>query len=170
MERTLLLSQSYEPVSTITWQRAICLTILGKAELIETYDKEIHSVSQTFKTPAVIRLLKTFKKKKTILRFSKQNVFARDRWKCQYCGKSFSDSELTYDHVVPKSKGGKTNWENIVTACKKCNMKKADKTVKESGMRPLKMPERPGWVPMYATTRIQKNIPNEWKNYYLIKR
>lgn len=165
MKKTLLLSQSYEAISTISWKRAFCLVLLEKADLLEEYDSEIHSALMTFKVPAVIRLIKAFKKNKHILRFSKQNVFARDKWQCQYCGKEKSISELTYDHVVPKSKGGKTCWENIVTACKECNSKKADKTVQQAGMIPKKYPIRPDWVPMLIIQKKQI-IPEIWKEYF----
>lgn len=164
MERTLLLSQSYEPIATISWQRAICLLTLGKVEVVEEYDCSVRSVSVVFKMPAVVRLVRAFRRHKKRVKFSKQNVFARDRWKCQYCGSKPSISELTYDHVLPRSRGGRTSWENIVTACRDCNARKADRTPEEAGMKPRKRPERPDWVPVFSINVVQ-HIPETWKGY-----
>jgi 5-methylcytosine-specific restriction endonuclease McrA len=108
MDRTLLLNQSYEPIAAISWKRAICLVVLGKVETIEEYDWHIRSVKTSFRMPAVIRLIDPLRRHKKRIKFSKQNVFARDRWKCQYCGQKKSVDELTQDHIVPKSRGGKT--------------------------------------------------------------
>jgi len=164
MERTLLLSQSYEPIAAISWQRAICLFTLGKVEVIEEYDRDVRSTYIVFKMPAVVRLVRAFRRHKKRVKFSKQNVFARDRWKCQYCDVKPPVSELTYDHVVPKSRGGRTIWENIVTACQECNAKKADRTPKEAGMRPRKPPVRPDWVPIFSV-RLAPTVPESWRDY-----
>jgi 5-methylcytosine-specific restriction endonuclease McrA len=164
MDRTLLLNQSYEPIAAISWKRAICLVVLGKVETIEEYDWHIRSVKTSFRMPAVIRLIDPLRRHKKRIKFSKQNVFARDRWKCQYCGQKKSVDELTQDHIVPRSRGGKTCWENIVTACKTCNATKADRTPQESGMRPLTLPQKPDWVPVFAT-RLTQTIPDIWRSY-----
>lgn len=86
MERTLLLNQGYEPISVISWRKAICLFTLGKVEVVETYTRDIRSVQLVFKMPAVVRLLYHIKRVKKEVRFCRQNVLARDRWRCQYCG------------------------------------------------------------------------------------
>jgi len=164
MERTLLLSQSYEPIATISWQRAICLLTLGKVEIIEEYDRDVRSVSVVFKMPSVVRLIRAFRRHRKRVKFSKQNVFARDRWRCQYCGVKGPISDMTYDHVLPRSRGGKTCWENIVTACRDCNARKADRTPEEAGMRPRKRPERPDWVPVFSIS-VSQSIPDTWRDY-----
>lgn len=164
MERTLLLSQSYEPIATISWQRAICLLTLGKVEIVEEYDRDVRSVSVVFKMPSVVRLIRAFRRHRKRVKFSKQNVFARDRWRCQYCGTKAPISDLTYDHMLPRSRGGKTCWENIVTACRDCNARKADRTPEEAGMKPRKRPERPNWVPVFSVN-VSQNIPDTWRDY-----
>ena len=169
MDRTLLLNQSYEPIAAISWRRAICLLMLGKVEAVEEYDRHVRSAKTSFRVPAVVRLVDSFKRHKRRVKFSKQNVFARDRWRCQYCGQKKPMDELTQDHVVPRSRGGRTCWENIVTACKACNAAKADRTIAESGMRPLSMPQKPDWVPVF-TLRIAQAMPDIWRNYcYWVK-
>jgi 5-methylcytosine-specific restriction endonuclease McrA len=162
MDRVLLLSSAYEPLTVIPWQRAISLLTLGKVEVLETYDREVRSRYLCLKMPAVVRLVNMFRRNKQRIKFSRVNVLARDRWTCQYCGDKPSINDLTYDHVVPRSQGGKTCWENIVTACEACNAKKANKTPQQAGMRLRKQPERPKWVPI-LTVRFGRNAPESWK-------
>ncbi|MGB9340806.1 MAG: HNH endonuclease, partial [Polyangiales bacterium] len=126
--RTLVLDQGYQPHRIISWQRAVCMIFDGKVEVVEEYDEDIRSVSITIKMPAVVRLLRTIMGRKRAIKFSRINVAMRDDFKCQYCGVRHRLRGLTYDHVVPKSQGGKTNWENIVMACYSCNEKKGHHT------------------------------------------
>lgn len=165
MERTLLLSSGYEPMTTISWQRAICLMTLGKVEVIEEYDAEVHSTSVIFKLPAVVRLVNMFRRPKQRVKYSKQNVFARDRWTCQYCGAKKEIAELTVDHVKPRSQGGITCWENVATACQECNSAKADKTPQQAGMRLKRVPERPDWVPLLTLKVSRERAPEAWQGY-----
>jgi 5-methylcytosine-specific restriction endonuclease McrA len=165
MERTLLLNQGYEPISVISWRRAICLMTLGKVEVVETYDRDIRSVRLVFKMPAVVRLLRAVGRFRTQVKFSRQNVLARDRWTCQYCGARPRTQELTYDHVVPRSRGGKTAWENIVTACVDCNTRKANRTPTQAGMRLRKTPVRPTWVPVFTIEISRTTVPDAWRDY-----
>jgi 5-methylcytosine-specific restriction endonuclease McrA len=164
MERTLLLDMSFQPMMTIPWQKAITLLTLGKVEVLHEYDQEVHSTSVIFKLPAVVRLVNMFRRPKRRVKYSKQNIFARDRWTCQYCGVEKETSELTIDHVVPKSQGGKTEWGNVVSACKACNAKKADRTPQESSMRLRHVPTKPDWIPL-LTLKIGNPAPGMWKNY-----
>lgn len=162
---TLLLSVGFEPIATISWERAITLLFQNKVEVISEYeDKELRSVSVVFKMPAVVRLIHSLKRKKRAVKFSRQNVLARDRWKCQFCGKKAPIKDLTYDHVIPRAKGGKTCWENIVTACYDCNHKKADKTLGQAGMSLKKKPIRPTWVPIF-TIQLSGSVPEQWRDY-----
>lgn len=165
MERTLLLDQGYQPISVISWRRAICLMTLGKVEVVETYDRDIRSVRLVFKMPAVVRLLRAVGYFRSPVRFSRQNVLARDRWACQYCGARPPLEELTYDHVVPRSRGGQTSWENIVTACVDCNTRKANRTPEQAGMRLRKRPVRPTWVPVFTVEISRSSMPDAWRDY-----
>src|SRR6187402_1268903 len=108
--QTLLLNQGFEPIKVISWQRAISLLFLGKVEVLEEYDHNIRSVNLVIKIPAVVRLLRAFRRHSRPVKFSRVNIYARDHYRCQYCGKKASITELTYDHVVPRSQGGMTEW------------------------------------------------------------
>ncbi len=167
MEQTLLLNATYEPLRVIHWQRAICLLWQGKVEVLEVYDREIHGVSLSLKLPAVLRLLKLVKMEanRRAIKFSRANIFLRDNHRCQYCGHSFRTEDLTFDHVIPIAKGGKKNWENIVTACWLCNNKKSGRTPEEARMRLIKPPQRPTWKPYMTLTAGIKNAPEIWRDY-----
>jgi 5-methylcytosine-specific restriction endonuclease McrA len=164
MERTLLLSQGYEPLGTISWQRAISLLTLGKVEVIEEYDRDIRSTFLVIKMPAVVRLINRFRRGKKAVKFSRHNILARDGWKCQYCGSPVKTSNMTQDHVIPRSQGGTTCWENIVTCCEPCNALKADRTPAQAGMRLRKQPYKPSWVPMFSI-QLSGNPPDQWASY-----
>jgi 5-methylcytosine-specific restriction endonuclease McrA len=165
MERTLLLSQAYEPLNTISWQDAITKLFMGKVEVVEEYDKEIRSTSLVIKMPAVVRLINAFRRHRKRVRYSKTNVFARDRWRCQYCGTKGNMNTLTIDHVVPRSQGGRTLWENVVTACEDCNAKKANRTPEKAGMQLRTTPFRPEWVPVFSINLSSDTAPEVWKTY-----
>ena len=163
--RTLLLSQSYEPIKVISWQRAIVLLSLGKVEVIEEYDRDIRTVSVVIKMPAVVRLLRAFRRHKKPVKFSRVNIYARDKYRCQYCGKKAPMKELTYDHVLPRSRGGKTTWTNIVTCCYECNRTKANRTPREARMRLRKEPIQPKWVPAVSIRLSASSMPDAWRDY-----
>lgn len=165
MESVLLLNISYEPLKIINWKKAITLLFLGKVEVIEEYGREIHSVSFTIKLPSVVRLLQMVKRPKSPVKFSRQNIYSRDRYQCQYCGAKHSSEELTYDHVIPKSRGGKTRWENIVTCCVECNRKKGGRTPDEASMALIREPARPTWVPAIRITIGFHKVPESWRDY-----
>ncbi|MBW1669694.1 MAG: HNH endonuclease [Deltaproteobacteria bacterium] len=165
MDSVLLLNITYEPLKIINWKKAITMLFLGKVEVLEEYDREIHSVSFAIKLPSVVRLLKMVKKPKKPVKFSRQNIYARDRYQCQYCGARFSPEDLTYDHVIPKSRGGKTKWENIVTCCVECNRKKGGRTPSEAGMKLVRHPARPSWVPAIRITIGFRKVPETWRDY-----
>ncbi len=140
-KETVVLNAGFEPLSVISWKKAIQLVFLGRAEIIETYQKVILTINNSFPRPKVIRLFKYihlfFKPK--ILAFSRKNIILRDEF-CQYCG---STDNLTIDHVIPKSRGGTNTWENVVAACFKCNNKKGSKTPEEAGLSLKRKPFRP---------------------------
>jgi 5-methylcytosine-specific restriction endonuclease McrA len=165
MENVLLLNVTYEPLKVINWKRAVTLLIMGKVEVLEEYSKEIRSVSFSVKLPAVVRLLRLVKRPKAPVRFSRQNIYIRDRYICQYCGRKFPPEELTYDHVIPKSRGGRTVWANIVTCCVKCNSAKGGRTPSEARMRLIREPTRPSWLPFLRITVGLKDMPSSWRDY-----
>ena len=165
MDRTLLLTQGYEPLTVITWRRAICMVILGKVEVVEEYDWDIRSISLVIKVPAVVRLLNRFKRHRPHVRFSRSNVLARDRWTCQYCGQRKPSSRMTCDHVVPRSLGGRSCWENIVAACHECNARKANRTPEQAGMRLQSRPRCPDWVPICTLHPSRGRMPEPWRVY-----
>jgi 5-methylcytosine-specific restriction endonuclease McrA len=163
--QTLLLSQGYEPIKVISWQRAITLLFLGKVEVVEEYADELRSVNLVIKVPAVVRLLRAFRRQHRPVKFSRVNIYARDGYKCQYCGSKASLVDLTYDHVVPRSQGGATDWTNIVTCCYLCNRKKGGRTPKEAGMRLLAQPVQPNWVPAVTIRVSLRSVPDAWRDY-----
>jgi 5-methylcytosine-specific restriction endonuclease McrA len=148
---------SYLPISTISWKEAILYMYLDKCTVLEWYDDWlVHSMQWETKVPAVI-ILKDFVRQKTQVRFSKSNVYLRDQYTCLYCECGVTRTNATLDHVLPLSKGGKTNWENIATACYKCNATKANKTV----MKPKYKPYQPGY---WELVRKRKMLPFEVKH------
>lgn len=163
--RTLLLTQGYEPIQVISWQRAITLLMLDKADVVEEYDEVIRAVSTVMQVPAVVRLRKSFPRKAKPVKFSRVNIYARDNYRCQYCGTKCTTSDLTYDHVVPRSKGGLTSWENIVSCCYLCNREKANRTPAEAGMRLLAVPKRPSWMPSRQIAVSASSVPDAWRDY-----
>jgi len=163
--RTLVLSQGYEPLKVIPWERAITLLFLGKIEVIEEYDHDVRSTSLVIKMPSVVRLLSAFKRRKKRVKFSRINIFGRDKYRCQYCGIKGKLGDLTYDHVLPKSRGGKTTWKNIVSCCEKCNSKKRDRTPNEAGMHLRSKPRQPSWVPSMSISIRKEYAPSAWASY-----
>jgi len=167
MEQTLLLNATYEPLKIVHWQKAITLLCQGKVEVVREYDREVHSVSITFRLPAVIRLLRYIRIKRRFdyVPFSRANIYARDEHVCQYCGELSSTSELTFDHVVPVAQGGRKDWENIVTCCITCNRKKGGRTPEQSHMHLIRHPRRPDKAPAIRFTFGIRNAPDSWRDY-----
>jgi 5-methylcytosine-specific restriction endonuclease McrA len=165
MEWTLLLNSTFEPLKVVTWKKAIIMVTLEKVEVIEEYDRMIRGVSFSLRLPAVIRLNRFIKRKTPIVKFSRQNLYVRDRGKCQYCGTPFEHKELTYDHVIPRSKGGQTEWTNVVTCCTACNLKKGGRTPEEAGMSLIRKPRAPIWIPLLPMSLGIKETPDPWKDY-----
>ena len=168
MEQTLLLNATYEPLKVVHWKKAVTLWCQGKVEVISVYDnREIRAVSVSFKLPSVIRLLRYIRIKRRFdyVPFSRANIYARDRHRCQYCGQSHAIGELTFDHVIPVAQGGRKDWENIVTCCIDCNRRKGGRTPEEAGMRLIALPRRPESVPAVRITIGIRNAPESWRDY-----
>ncbi len=167
-----MLNASFEPLHIVSWQRALQLLFQGKVEVVEESEQEVRTVRITIRVPAVLRLLHyvPLTKKKQIVRFSRANVFSRDHHICQYCGKKFSKTNLTLDHVIPIVQGGMKSWENIVTACKPCNQRKGGRTPAQASIHLIKKPKRPLWLP---STTLQMGLaitPERWKIYLKLDR
>lgn len=164
--KTLVLNANFlplhlVPLSTVSWQEAIILCYQHKATGIEFYDKEVHSPSMTMKVPSVI-VLKDFKFFKAHAKLNKFNIKLRDEFTCQYCGKKHSARSLTIDHVVPKSQGGKFEWENLVAACKICNASKGN----DHRIVPKHKPKKPTYFDLAKKLMKHERITNEhWAQY-----
>ena len=158
---------SYFPLSLWSWQDAVKAVFLDRVNIVSEYENNIiHSPSFNMKIPSIIAL-KEYVKPKTRPAFTRFNVFLRDKWTCQYCGESYRTHELTFDHVIPKSKGGNTNWENIVAACQCCNLKKANYLPKECKMFPIRKPIQPSNFELQTNGRAYPpNFLHEsWSDY-----
>ncbi|HEY3452097.1 MAG TPA: HNH endonuclease [Myxococcales bacterium] len=164
---TLVLSASYEPVARVSWRRAITLLFAGKVEVVEEYeDQHIRTVTLAVRMPAVVRFLKNLAGRRRAVKFSRENVYARDHGRCQYCGAQVAPSEATYDHVVPRSRGGRTAWENVVIACTPCNQKKGCRTPEQARMHLQVAPVRPKKLPeLRLTLRFQRDMPAAWRSW-----
>jgi 5-methylcytosine-specific restriction endonuclease McrA len=165
---TLVLSQSYEPVARVPWQRAVMLIFQGKVEVVEEYeDRFVRSVTVEIRMPSVIRFIRGLRKGSKGVKFSRENVFLRDKGRCQYCGLKVTRPEATYDHVLPRAQGGKTSWENIVIACVPCNQLKGNRTPEKARMALRSTPVKPKKLSesMHLTFMFEKNMPMSWAKF-----
>ena len=161
MSATLLLNASYEPIRIISWQRAVTLAFLGKVEVVEEYEDEIRSVSLVLRMPAVVRLLRYVKLGKLKPPLTRINVLARDNFQCQYCLKKMHYRDFSIDHVLPRSQGGDTSWQNVVVSCHPCNRKKGGRTPAQANMKLLRAPVEPEWLPI-INMHFRKDMPQMW--------
>ena len=158
----LVLNQNYEPLNVCNVRRAMVLVLRGKAEVLEHAADVIHSATRIFRLPSVIRLIQFIRRPRPRVRLTRKEIFARDGWACVYCGKEARD--LTLDHVVPRHRGGKHTWENLVTACKTCNHKKAGRTPREAHMVMRRQPGEPRVSIYYAFFSYLGSQP-EWRKF-----
>jgi len=164
--RALLLNSSYEPMRVVSWQKALVLWFQGKVEILEYHTVFARSVSASFKLPSVLRLKSYVRSRaKTHIRFCRENVYIRDNYTCQYCATRLSTKSLTLDHVLPVSREGKKDWSNVVSACRSCNQKKANKTPSEARMPLLKEPRMPNWLPLTEFEAGGVDVPQAWRQY-----
>lgn len=184
MSRTLVLNRSFRAVAVADWQRALTLVYMGLAEAldeeltpygfqawveassnwVEAPGGFVSSTRLRFAVPEVIRLVRYDRIPQREVAFTRHNIFARDKHRCSYCGKKKPTDELDLDHVLPRSRGGPHEWDNVVTSCRPCNLKKADKLPDEAGM-PLKItPAKPRWTLIGCLMpHPRKDIPASWK-------
>ena len=162
MQQVLVLNASYEPLNVCTVRRAHVLVYKGKAEVIEHLDRPLRSATGNFVWPHVIRLVHYVRVPRAVQRkISRRALFARDGWRCVYCGTN--GGRLTLDHVVPRSKGGESIWENVVTACAPCNLRKGDRTLEQAGMELRTLPKVP--QPVLFIRLAAPRIPDGWSQY-----
>ncbi len=157
---------SYFPLSLWSWQDSVKAVFLDRVNIVSEYDRVVRSPSFEMRLPSVISL-KEYIHLDRRPAFTRFNVFLRDHFDCQYCGQHFYSEELTFDHVIPRSRGGRTTWENVVTACQTCNLRKGDRTPAKCQMHPLMRPIQP------TTFQLQENgrafppnfLHQSWNDY-----
>lgn len=154
----LVLNQNYQPLNVCNVRRAVVLLGRGRAELLVNGRGELHTPTTVYPAPSVIRLMSLIRRPLLQRRLSRREVFARDGYLCQYCGRE--SKELTLDHVLPRFRGGPHSWENVVTACIPCNHRKAGRTPKEAGMKMRQEPRIPRPNPYHLFNRRQ--LQDEW--------
>jgi 5-methylcytosine-specific restriction endonuclease McrA len=162
VQQVLVLNASYEPLNVCSVRRAHVLVWKGKAEVLEELDYPLHSASSTFPWPHVIRLVTYVRVPRGVKRkISRRALFARDDWRCVYCGTA--SGRLTLDHVVPRSRGGDSVWENVVTSCAPCNLRKGNRLLHEISMELRVLPRVP--APVLFIRLAAPSIPQRWQPY-----
>ncbi|MBW7998040.1 MAG: HNH endonuclease [Candidatus Glassbacteria bacterium] len=161
----LVLNSSFQPLHVCHARRALVLVMGGKAEVVEYYEKLfVRSVTRCFQLPSVVRLRIYIRPDRRSVVLNRRNIMRRDRYRCQYCGRS--SDELTTDHVIPRSKGGEDTWENLITACTGCNNRKGNRTPETVGMKLLSTPKRPAF---YSFIRFyHPRSHDKWKPYLFL--
>jgi 5-methylcytosine-specific restriction endonuclease McrA len=162
VHQVLVLNASYEPLNVCSDRRAHVLVWKGKAEVVEQHAQPLRSAERSFARPHVIRLLQYVRVPRAVKRrISRRALFARDGWKCVYCGTAAG--RLTLDHVIPRSKGGDSVWENVVTACAPCNLRKGDRLLEEVSMTLPRQPRPP--APVLFIRLAAQRVPDSWRQY-----
>ncbi len=154
---------SYYPLSLWSWQDAVKAVFLDRVNIVSEYDRAVRSPSLEIKLPSVVSL-KSYVRPAMYPAFTRFNVFLRDRFSCQYCG---ATDDLTFDHLVPRSRGGLTRWGNVVTACAPCNLKKGGKSSRKAGMVPGQKPYRPTVYELHRNGRLfpPNYLHQSWMDY-----
>ncbi len=166
METALLLNATYEPLRVVSWQKAVILLTKGKVEVLAAHDRVIRGVSVRLPLPSVLRLHRPVRIPRRVhhVPFSRTNIYLRDKYRCQYCSRRLSEAEATLDHVVPVSQGGRKDWDNIVTCCIDCNRRKGGKTPEQAGLRLLRRPRRPYYLPALRIS-LGPEVPESWRAF-----
>jgi 5-methylcytosine-specific restriction endonuclease McrA len=176
----LVLNRVYQPIHVTSVRRALTLLYAGAAKAIDDqfqlFDFEswsalsaashdaVGTVGRSIRVPRVVVLLVYDRLPRSRIRFSRFNIYARDGDTCQYCGQHRPRADLNLDHVVPRSRGGTTTWENVVCSCVRCNLRKGGRTPDEAGMRLLKAPARPRWMPLFRSA-ARSALHREWRPF-----
>lgn len=164
-EPVLVLNATFEPINVTAVRRAMVLLLKGVAQAEELNHAEVHSATKVLKVPSVIRLLAYRHIPQQTRALSRKNILLRDHNTCQFCGHMFSASELTLDHVVPRSRGGRSSWENLVASCYQCNNRKGDRTPEEAG---LELVRRPRPFTLHTSRQLMRLIGHKdekWRKY-----
>lgn len=159
----LVLNQNYEPLNICRVRRAVVLLYRGRAEMLENGTGFIHSANDIFSVPSVIRLASMIKRPRPERKLTRFEIFNRDQYTCQYCGKE--TRQLTLDHVIPRHQDGQHTWENVISACVPCNRRKAGKTPSEAGMRLIHQPTRPRGNVFFYIPHRHLQTQREWQKY-----
>lgn len=163
-QEVLLLNANYEPLNVCTLRRAMALMLLGKAEVLHHRDVPLQTVRGGYDAPSVLKMRYSVRRPMPQLRLSRHSVLVRDNYTCQYCG--VRNRELTIDHVVPRWVGGGHTWENLVACCRRCNLKKGDKTPQQANMKLMKRPKRPHFIPYLSLpSYLRAQHRQEWRDY-----
>lgn len=162
--RVLLLDKSFRPLRALSWRRAILLDLAGRVEVLETYDRMIRTPSLQVPMPAVVRAPNWVERAPQTVTLTRRNVLQRDGNTCVYCGVTGHARDLTIDHVLPRSRGGRTTWENLVAACGPCNRRKGDRTPAEAGMPMSLVPRVPSALSIGRRGMlVTGDPPPEWQ-------
>ena len=184
--QVLVLNRLWQAINVCTVRRAFTLLCQGHAQVVyadgsnnffthdfeawrdlslrEPEEEMVHTISLKIRVPSVIVLLLFDRMPKKEVKFTRYNIFERDKNTCQYCGKVFDRRDLNLDHVLPRDKGGLTSWENIVCSCIACNTRKGNRLAHQVGMRLIKKPERPKWRPFVHIT-FERDIHHSWRHF-----
>jgi 5-methylcytosine-specific restriction endonuclease McrA len=161
----LVLNASYEPINVCAVRRALVLVLKGVASAEEVAPQHVHSPRRTLPLPSVIRLLEYRRIPHQTRALSRKNILMRDRYTCQYCHKTLPSSELTLDHVVPRSRSGESTWENLVACCNPCNNRKGNRTPEESGMKLSRLPRPFSLHTSRHLMRLLGKSDEQWRKY-----
>lgn len=166
--KTLVLNNSYLPISILSVERAFSIFFKGNAEILVEYDEVFKTVKPPYyPKPSIIRTFSNYQLQYHKVKLTRRNIFRRDSYSCVYCGVVGNNDNLTIDHVVPRVMGGKDEWTNLVTACSRCNNEKSHLEVEEWG-REHPRPFKPHYLMMINKSLDSKEIPDEWKPYLFL--
>jgi 5-methylcytosine-specific restriction endonuclease McrA len=165
MSQVLVLNSTYEALNITTFKRAVKLLFSGKAEVVHRGEAEILTPVFAMRMPTIIRMLYFIRRPMQRPGLTKKNVLLRDDYECQYCG-SRAGQSMTVDHVLPKSRGGRSSWENLVCACVRCNNRKNDRTPEDANMPLKRKPRAPRYIPWVQVQR--HTLPDEWQKYLFL--
>jgi 5-methylcytosine-specific restriction endonuclease McrA len=164
MHDVLVLNSNFEPLNVCDMRRAISLMLLGKAEVLASRDRPVATTSGAYKAPSVLKMRYQVRRPMPQLRLSRHSILARDNYTCQYCGARGKD--LTIDHVIPKWTGGANSWDNLVACCRRCNLKKGDKTPAQAHMKLARKPKRPHFIPYLSLPLYLKaQGHDDWRDF-----
>ena len=164
--KVLLLNASYEPLMLVSGKKALILLLCDKVDSLDDYPIKIRSTYLSLNLPSIIRLKEYINYRFSRIVLSRANILRRDNYTCQYCGKKFTPNKLTIDHIIPKHKGGKKTWKNLVAACRLCNSKKGNSILKNTDMKLLSKPIKPNFI-FHFQKEITKH-QDSWKQYLFL--